>query len=73
MINSSQPPAMARWVLMFGGTSPDGPYKRLCFDGIKQENKMGNEENTYVERFLELSPENQQRVIDFAEQLKEHQ
>ena len=34
---------------------------------------MGNEENTYVERFLELSPENQQRVIDFAEQLKEHQ
>jgi hypothetical protein len=58
---------------MFGGTAPDGPYKRLCFSGIKQENEMGNEENTYVERFLELSPENQQRVIDFAEQLKEHQ
>lgn len=34
---------------------------------------MKDEENKYLECFLALSPEDQQRVIEFAAQLKEHQ
>lgn len=35
--------------------------------------KMRDEETKYIERFCDLSPEDQQRVIEFAAQLKERQ